>query len=156
MALVMHTFGGNKNAFKALIAAEYCGVKVEVAKDFQMGVTNKSPEFLKMNPLGKVPVLETADGPVFDSNAIARYVARSKPDNPLFGSSLIEYARIEQWMDFSATEVDTGIGGWLYPRLGYRLYLPPAEEAAIASLKRSLEALNTHLASNTYLVGHGV
>ena len=31
-----------------------------------------------------------------------------------------------------------------------------AEEAAIASLKRGLTALNTHLASNTYLVGHGV
>lgn len=31
-----------------------------------------------------------------------------------------------------------------------------AEEAAIASLKRALAALNTHLASNTYLVGHSV
>jgi len=30
------------------------------------------------------------------------------------------------------------------------------EETAIASLKRSLGALNTHLASNTYLVGHSV
>ena len=31
-----------------------------------------------------------------------------------------------------------------------------AEEAAIAGLKRALDALNTHLASNTYLVGHSV
>ena len=31
-----------------------------------------------------------------------------------------------------------------------------AEEAAIAALKRALDALNTHLASNTYLVGHSV
>lgn len=31
-----------------------------------------------------------------------------------------------------------------------------AEEAAIAALKRALEALNIHLSSNTYLVGHGV
>nr|GMD89474.1 elongation factor 1-gamma-like [Ipomoea batatas] len=45
-----------------------------------------------MNPIGKVPVLETPEGPVFESNAIARYVVRLKPDNPLFGSSLIEYA----------------------------------------------------------------
>ncbi|KAK4483898.1 hypothetical protein RD792_011126 [Penstemon davidsonii] len=156
MALVLHAADGNKNAFKALIAAEYCGVKIELAKDFQMGVSNKTPEFIKMNPIGKVPVLETPDGPVFESNAIARYVARSKPDSHLYGSSLIDYAHIEQWMDFSATEIDAGIAGWLYPRLGYRLYLPPAEEASIASLKRALEALNTHLASNTYLVGHGV
>ncbi|KAL0391648.1 UNVERIFIED_CONTAM: Elongation factor 1-gamma 2 [Sesamum radiatum] len=156
MALVLHASSTNKNAFKALIAAEYSGVKVELTKDFEMGVSNKTPEFLKMNPIGKVPVLETSDGPIFESNAIARYVARLKPDNPLYGSSLIEYGHIEQWMDFSATEIDINIARWLYPRLGYGLYLPPAEEAGIAALKRALEALNTHLASNTYLVGHGV
>ncbi|XP_057523011.1 elongation factor 1-gamma 2-like [Amaranthus tricolor] len=156
MALVLHSGLPNKNAFKALIAAEYSCVKVDVVKDFQMGVTNKSSEFLKMNPIGKVPVLETPDGPIFESNAIARYITRLTADNPLFGSSPIEYAHIEQWIDFASLEIDVHIGRWLYPRLGYGLYLPPAEEAAIASLKRSLEALSTHLASNTYLVGHRV
>ncbi|CAH9120366.1 unnamed protein product [Cuscuta epithymum] len=156
MALVLHTFDNNKNAFKSLIAAEYSGVKVELAKNFEMGVSNKTPEFLKMNPLGKVPVLETPEGAVFESNAIARYVAKLKSDNSLFGSSLIEYARIEQWMDFSVTEVDVNIARWLYPRLGFVTYVPQAEEIAISALKRALDALNTHLASNTYLVGHSV
>ncbi|CAH9117502.1 unnamed protein product [Cuscuta epithymum] len=156
MALTLHSSATNKNAFKALIAAEYTGVKVELVKDFQMGVSNKTPEFLKMNPIGKVPVLETPDGTVFESNAIARYVAKLKPDNHLFGSSLIDYAHVEQWNDFSATEIDTNTGRWLYPRLGFGVHLPPAEEIAVAALKRALEALNTHLASNTYLVGHSV
>ncbi|GLT72797.1 hypothetical protein SLA2020_447010 [Shorea laevis] len=40
--------------------------------------------------------------------------------------------------------------------MGRAVYLPPAEEAAISALKRALGALNTHLASNTYLVGHSV
>ncbi|KAJ4971503.1 hypothetical protein NE237_004602 [Protea cynaroides] len=156
MALVLHAGNSNKNAFKSLIAAAYSGVPVELVKNFEMGVSNKTPEFLKMNPLGKVPVLETPDGPIFESNAIARYVTRLKSDNPLYGSSLIEYAHIEQWIDFAATEIDTNIGRWLYPRLGFGPYLPPAEEAAISALKRALGALNTHLASNTYLVGHSV
>ncbi|KAL3634705.1 hypothetical protein CASFOL_021759 [Castilleja foliolosa] len=115
MALVLHSSSTNKNAFKALIAAEYSGIKIELLKDFEMGVSNKTPEFLKMNPLGKVPVLETPDGPIFESNAIARYVARLKPDNPLYGSSLIDYGHIEQWMDFAAGEIDLNIGRWLYP-----------------------------------------
>ena len=76
-------------------------------------------------------------------------VARSKADNLLFGGSLIEYvsdlstspiiiaqqvlvmfcywfiqARVEQWMDFAATEVDTNIAKWLYPRLGFMPYIP--------------------------------
>ncbi|CAN6163654.1 unnamed protein product [Urochloa humidicola] len=154
MALVLHSFPGNKNAFKALIAAEYSGVKVELAKNFEMGVSNKTPEFLKMNPLGKVPVLETPDGAVFESNAIARYVARLKDDNPLFGSSRIENAHVEQWVDFAATEIDSGVSG--YPRLGFRPYVQTAEEIAIASLKRALGSLNTHLTSKTFLVGHSV
>lgn len=156
MALVLHAGAGNKNAYKALIAAEYSGVKVELVKDFQMGVSNKTPEFLKMNPLGKVPVLETPEGAIFESNAIARYVTKLKADTTLYGCSLIEYARIEQWMDFAATEIDAGLARWLYPRLGYAPYNANMEEAAINFFKRSLDALNTYLASNTYLVGHSV
>jgi hypothetical protein len=51
---VLHAPASNKNALKALVAAEYVGVKLELAPSFQMGVTNKSPEFLNLNPLGKV------------------------------------------------------------------------------------------------------
>ncbi|PIA47221.1 hypothetical protein AQUCO_01400125v1 [Aquilegia coerulea] len=135
MALVLHAGSTNKNAYKALIAAKYSDVNVKLVENFQMGVSNKTPEFLKMNPMGKVPVLETPDGPIFESNAIARYVTRQKENNPLHGCSLIEYAHVEQWIDFASLE---------------------AEEAAIAGLKRALGALNTHLASNTFLVGHAV
>jgi len=155
MALTLHAGSTNKNAFKALISAEYVGVKVSLAPNFEMGVT-KSPEFLKMNPIGKVPVLETPEGAVFESNAIARYVARLKGVNSLFGSSVIDYAHVEQWIDFSTLEIDINITRWFYPRLGFGVYLPPAEEATIAGLKRSLAALNSHLATNTYLVGHSI
>ncbi len=43
-----------QNSKKALVAAEYVGVNLEIAKDFKMGETNQSPEFLKLNPAGKV------------------------------------------------------------------------------------------------------
>lgn len=51
--LKLYTYPNNKNAWKALIAAEYVGAKIEVPA-FEMGKTNKSPEFLKLNPNGKV------------------------------------------------------------------------------------------------------
>ncbi|XP_050272900.1 elongation factor 1-gamma-like [Quercus robur] len=156
MALIFHAGKKNKNSYKTLIAAEYSGVKVELAPNFEMGVSNKTPEFLKMNPIGKIPVLETPDGPIFESNAIARYVTRLKADNPLYGSSLIDYAHIEQWIDFASLEIDAHLLSWYRPRMGRAVYLPPAEEQAITSLKRALDALNAHLASNTFLVGHSV
>jgi elongation factor 1-gamma len=60
-AQVLHSGSGNKNAYKALIAAEYCGINVELAKNFEMGVSNKTPEFIKMNPLGKVTLTKFAN-----------------------------------------------------------------------------------------------
>ncbi|XP_010490215.1 PREDICTED: probable elongation factor 1-gamma 1 [Camelina sativa] len=157
MALVLHTYKGNKSADKALIAAEYVGVQIDVPSDFQMGVTNKTPEFLKMNPIGKVPVLETPEGSVFESNAIARYVSRlNGGENSLNGSSLIEYAQIEQWSDFASLEIYGNTLRWFGPRMGFMPYSAPAEEGTISALKRALDALNTHLASNTYLVGHSI
>ncbi|KAH7835410.1 hypothetical protein Vadar_025937 [Vaccinium darrowii] len=141
--LALHSSKTNKNALKTLIAAEYSGIQVEMTEDFEMGVSNKTPEFLNMNPIGK-------------SNAIARYVTCLKPDNPLFGSSLLEKALIEQWIDFASLEIDANILNWYKPRMGRAVYLPPVEEAAISALKRALDALNTYLASNTNLVGHSV
>nr|GEU55464.1 elongation factor 1-gamma [Tanacetum cinerariifolium] len=149
MALIMHSGPGNKNVYKALIAAEYVGVDIKMADNFQMGVSNKTPEFVKMNPMGKVPVLETPEGSVFESNAIARYVARG---SSLLGSSAIEYGQIEQWIDFSSFELDANLRGWVLPRLGYANYIKPVEESYIANTKRALTALNTHLATHTFLV----
>ncbi|KAI3805167.1 hypothetical protein L1987_27283 [Smallanthus sonchifolius] len=157
MALVMHVGKPNKNALKVLIAAEYVGVEVKCPENFEMGVSNKTSEFLKMNPLGKVPVLETPDGVIFESNAIARYVARLKTDTcSLFGSSPIEYGQIEQWIDFASLEIDLNLLAWLRLRFGLDNYVAAVEEASIAALKRALSALNIYLASHNFLVGDDV
>ncbi|KAI3843629.1 hypothetical protein MKX03_002125 [Papaver bracteatum] len=115
--LILYGAVPDKNVFKALIVAEYSGVEIELVKDFAWGVTNKTPEFLQMNPIGKFCKLVCTFLFCFVLS-----VARLKEGNPLLGSSLIEYV----------------------------------EEAAIAGLKRALTALNSYLASNTYLVGHCV
>ncbi|MFS7979192.1 putative elongation factor 1B gamma, glutathione S-transferase, Thioredoxin-like superfamily [Helianthus anomalus] len=126
---IIHSVKQSKNVYKALIAAEYVGVEI------------------------KVPVLETPDGPIFESNSIARYVARG---SFLFGSSPIEYGQIEQWIDFSAFEFDLNIRGWYISRLGYGNYIKSVEENCISGLKRGLDALNKYLASHTFLVGDGI
>ena len=54
MVFTLWTAPNNKNANKGLITAQYVGVKVDVPANFEMGKTNKSPEFLKKNPNGKV------------------------------------------------------------------------------------------------------
>lgn len=52
----MYTYPQNFRAFKALIAAQFSGVKINVDSDFVFGETNKSESFLKKFPLGKVRI----------------------------------------------------------------------------------------------------
>ncbi len=53
MTYTLHATKVNKNAYKSLIAAKYAGVKVDLA-EVELGKGNKTPEFLKLNPNGKV------------------------------------------------------------------------------------------------------
>lgn len=50
----LYTYPENFRAYKGLIAAQFSGAKVEVAKDFVFGDTNKKKPFLKKFPTGKV------------------------------------------------------------------------------------------------------
>ncbi len=59
---------------------------------------NRHPDFLKLNSLGQVPVLELDDRTVIsESIAICRYLEETHPDPALFGSDAVERARIEMW-----------------------------------------------------------
>ncbi len=54
--------------------------------------------FLRCNPRGAVPVLETDDGECLtEGPAICRYLEALYPEPPLFGATPIEVGRIEQW-----------------------------------------------------------
>ncbi|KAM7316062.1 hypothetical protein ACRRTK_024742 [Alexandromys fortis] len=74
----LYTYPENWRAFNALIAAQYSGAQVRVLSappHFHFGQTNRTPEFLRKFPAGKVPAFEDDGGfCVFESNAIAYYI----------------------------------------------------------------------------------
>lgn len=121
-----------------------------------MGEENKTPEFLKKNPNGKVPTLETPEGCLFESNAIARYVARMRPDVGLYGSSFYEAGQVDQWIDWSSCELDSGIAGWIYPLLGFGQYRQNEETAAKAKVAAALKIMDDHLLHHTYFAGERI
>merc|ERR1712234_23968 len=79
VAGTLYTYPDNFRAQKALVAAKYSGADLKIAEDFVFGETNKTPEFTKKFPLGKVPAFEGSDGTLLtESNAIAYYVANDE------------------------------------------------------------------------------
>lgn len=70
-----------------------------------------SPEFMALNPNAMVPVIIEDDFVLWESNSICRYLA-GKQGAPLLPVERRARARVEQWMDWQATELNPA---WRYP-----------------------------------------
>lgn len=145
-----------RRAKKVLVTAAFTGVHLDEAAPFQFGVDNKTPEYLKMNPMGKIPVLETAEGAVFESNAICRYVA-SMNHAPLYPTAANPYedirAEIDGWLDVSSFTASRCFSDWVRPILTGRDWVEEVEDKARAEVFRMLDSMDAHLMGRTYLVG---
>ncbi len=151
----IYTYPNSYRVQKALIAAQYVGVDIELPK-FELGKDNKTEEFKRKNPLQKVPVLETPQGNIFESNAIVRYVARLRSDAGLLGGSSLEQAQVDQWIDFSQNEFEPARAAWLYQVLGYIPANPKSLGEAKKECEAALKIVNEHLLHNTFMVGNRV
>jgi len=137
--------------------AAWVGLSVDLPADYVHFESNKQPEFLAKFPHGKIPALETKDGfKLFESQAIARYVASLAPNVPLLGSSPEEAALIEQWTSFSESEVGALTTLIFQLTRGILPYSKPIHTVFTERQVRSLETLEKHLATRTYLVGERI
>jgi glutathione S-transferase len=64
-----------------------------------------TPEFLTMNPHGRVPVIREGDAIVWESHAILRYLAARHGGENFWSGDPATRARIEGWMDWSQTSL---------------------------------------------------
>ena len=85
---------------------EELGVPYEfVLLDMQAGV-HQQPEFLVINPMGKVPAIVDGDFVLWESGAILFYLAQKYGKIP---PSLEEQAKINQWIIFANATLGPGI-----------------------------------------------
>jgi glutathione S-transferase len=88
-----------QNTLKTLYVLEATGAEYEFHFVDLSKRENKTDDFRKMTPVGKVPVLEHRGEHLFESGAICRYVANVS-DSPLYPADKMPRAKIDQWMDF--------------------------------------------------------
>lgn len=135
------------------MAALYNGVDIQVV---DVDLAKKGKDVAAKSPAGKVPVLETPQGALFESNAIARYVARLRRDTELYGATFFESGLVDAWVDFAANELELPATLWVYPVFGYLPANAGVTEKAKADLAAALAKVDVHLADKTYLVGEKV
>jgi glutathione S-transferase len=90
--------GDGPNSYRVRIFMAEKGIDLDMVKvDFAKG-EHKSPEFLKLNSLGQIPVLVLGDGTVItESIAICRYLEALYPVPPLFGANPVDRGLVEMW-----------------------------------------------------------
>jgi glutathione S-transferase len=144
-------FGQKVRVVLAEKGLSYDLVQIDLTQNEQ-----RKPEFLRLNPFGRVPVLMDEDVTVYDSTIIAEYLEDEYPEPPLLppiGSSALR-ARARMWEDFADTSFTPQVG-----QLMAELTKNEGEQDASRvqrlqqSVERMLIFLNHELQGQDYLTG---
>ncbi|MGH7822616.1 MAG: glutathione S-transferase family protein [Candidatus Binatia bacterium] len=85
--------GPNPKKLRVYLAEKRLSIPLEFV-DILSG-ENRTPEFLRKNPSGRVPVLELDDGTCLpESLAIMEYLEELHPEPPMIGTTPLERARV--------------------------------------------------------------
>jgi glutathione S-transferase len=119
---------------------------------------HRSPEFLEINPAGKLPVLVDGDLVLTESVAIVLYLAEKYSSQGLMPAGLKDRAQLNRWLLFAATELEQPL--WrisrhtmLYPedrRLPEDVILAGEDFKAMASV------LEAHMHGKQFVLGDRV
>jgi glutathione S-transferase len=147
------------NPRKACAVAKYLNSPVEFVHVDLVKGQNRTPEFLALNPNGKVPVLETGGGSLWESNAIMCYLAR------ITGSDLWpnddRQIEVMRWLSWDSQHFTRHAGSLYFqhivkPAFGMGSPDRAVVEEATGFVQRFAAVLNDHLRGRAYLVGDGL
>jgi glutathione S-transferase len=136
----------------------------ELDADFEFEVVNllagdhRQPEFLRLNPAGKVPVLVDGDLVITESAAIVLYLAEKYPQKKLLPADLTARAQVYRWVMFAVTELEQPL-----QRITRHTALLPEEkrlpqDAALAreDFDRAATVFERHMEGRTFTVGDAI
>jgi glutathione S-transferase len=152
----LYGFPPSPNTSKILAFAKEVDVPLElVFVDISKGGA-RTPEFLRLNPAAKTPVLVDGDLVLRESNAILTYLAERAP-NAFYPEDAAGRALVAQWQSWSLSHWGPPSRTLVFERLLKAMFaLGPADEVAVGvALKQfATEArlLDDHLAASAYLV----
>src|SRR5258707_343080 len=96
-AMKLHTFVGSPNSHKVEAVIRHLGLEVDIHHHDPLAGDLRRPEYLALNPNGKVPVLEDGGFVLSESNAIMQYLADKASDSSLFPRDPQLRADVARW-----------------------------------------------------------
>lgn len=149
MSIKLYAPAGNFRTNAILIAGELAGVPVELHHtDYS---ETKTAEHKLRNPFGKVPAVETENGPIFETSAILRHIARVS--GKLYGSSVYESAMVDQYLDANNSELFPALLTLVLPYFGLHQVEKEVLKTARTESLAVLKILDERLKTNKFLAG---
>ena len=113
------------------------------------GTTMKAPEYLAINPMGKVPAIKYGDAVVTENAAICAYLADAFPAADL-APALNARADYYRWLFFAAGPVEQAITN---KSLGFEIPEGKARMAGYGNFNAAMDVLEIAVRGKTYVVG---
>lgn len=140
---------------RVLWAVNELGLHYEMLPVDLLGGEGRRPEFQRLNPAAKVPVLVDGDLVLTESAAIVLYLAEKHPEGGLLPADLPQRAEVYRWIFFAMTELEQPLWrmarhGFIYPearRLPGEIELAREDFAAMSAV------LERHMARREFIVG---
>ncbi|HEV7554626.1 MAG TPA: glutathione S-transferase family protein [Kofleriaceae bacterium] len=150
---------GSQHSRRVTVLIHELGLDIEIqsvdVRPPGMGGHNGSPEFLAINPNGKVPVLREGDFVLWESNAIMWYLAERHGDTPLWPRDPQRKASIAKWQVWQAAHLSPAADGLMFEAFVRPMMKQQTDPAVLESLTRSFhrwcKILDDALATCEYL-----
>jgi glutathione S-transferase len=147
------------NGRKVLAVCRQLGLSVETHDVNVYRGEGRLPQYLAINPSGKIPTLVDGEFVLSESNAILLYLAEAHGENRLWSSDSKQRGRIAQWLFWESAHWQPTLIAFLSALVGHRLLperIPRPQHAPdwrSALVQPILNTLETGLSADAYLTG---
>ena len=150
----LYDFKSSPNCQRVKVVLAEKNLLYEIAPiDLRKG-EQKSSEYLKLNPYGKVPVLVDDSTALYESCIINEYLNEKYPNPPLMPADLGKRAKVRILIDYGMARLDGP-----YQKLRMELMKdqkeqdPQVVDAAKSDLRKLLQHLESEIGDHPYLCG---
>jgi glutathione S-transferase len=150
--LRLYDFPFSGNGYKIRLALTQLGLSFTYVTIDILAGESRTPDFLAVNPMGQIPVLELSDGAILrESNAILWWLTEA---TPLMPADKLARTRVLQWMNFEQATIDKVLGRTRFLRAypGFREVAPAEWVVWDAEGNAALKVLDSELSGREFLV----
>ena len=124
--------------------------------DLQTG-EHMQPDFLKINPMGRLPAIDDDGFTLSQSDAICKYLCTLSGPSSFYPEDMHRQAKVNQWVDHASQHFQQAMGRLFFNRVVAPMIGEEVDELSITygerMLERELPHLETALGENDYILG---